>query len=64
MFCDSQSIIHLTKNSRYYDKTKYIDVKHHFIRDIVAVGKVVVTKIHASKNSVDMLTEPLPNVKF
>ena len=64
VFCDSQSAIHLTKNSRYHDKTKHIDVKRHFIRDIVTVGNVVVQKIHTSENPADMLTKPLPNTKF
>ena len=64
VFCDSQSAIHLTKNSRYHDKTKHIDVKHHFIRDIVTVGEVLVQKIHTSENPADMLTKPLPNAKF
>ncbi|KAK7244251.1 hypothetical protein RIF29_39070 [Crotalaria pallida] len=64
VFCDSQSAIHLTKNSRYHDKTKHIDVKRHFIIDIVTVGEVVVEKIHTSENPADMLTKPLPNTKF
>lgn len=38
--------IHLTKNNCYYDRLKYIDVKHHFMQDIVVVGKVVVQKSH------------------
>jgi hypothetical protein len=64
VFCDSQSAIHLTKNNRYHDKTKHIDVKRHFIRDIVVVGEIIVEKIHTSENPADMLTKPLPNTKF
>lgn len=64
VFCDSQSAIHLTKNNRYHDKTKHIDVKHHFIRDIVVAGEIIVEKIHTSENPADMLTKPLPNTKF
>jgi hypothetical protein len=54
----------LTKNNRYNDKIKYIDVKRHFIRDIVVVGEIIVEKIHTSENPADMLTKPLPNTKF
>ena len=65
VFCDSQSAIHLIKNNRYHDKTKPIDVRYHFIREIVVVvGKVVVEKIHTSENPADMLSKPLPNAKF
>ena len=64
MFCDSQSVIHLTKNNRYHDKTKHINIKHHFIRDVVVVGEIMVEKIHTSDNPADMLTKPLPITKF
>ena len=64
VFCDSQSAIHLTKNNRYHDKTKHIDVRYHFIREIIVIGKVVVEKIHTSENPADMFTKPLPNAKF
>ena len=33
--CDNQSAIHLTKNQQYHDRTKPIDVKLHFVRDII-----------------------------
>jgi len=34
VFYDSQSVIHLTKNNHYHNKTKHINIKHHFIRDV------------------------------
>ena len=64
VFCDSESAIHLTKNNRYHDKTKHIDVRYHFIREIVLIGKVVVEKIHTFENTAYMLVKPLPNAKF
>lgn len=33
--CDSQSAMHLTKNQMYHERTKCIDVRYHFIREIV-----------------------------
>lgn len=38
VFCESQGAIHLTKNQMYHVRTKHIDVKHHFIWEIVARG--------------------------
>jgi hypothetical protein len=35
VFCDSQSAIHLTKNQMYYEMTKYIDVRYHFLQVVV-----------------------------
>ncbi len=42
VFCDSQSGIHLTKNQTYHERTKYIDIKYHFIWDIISQETVVV----------------------
>jgi hypothetical protein len=35
----------------YQFKTKHIDIKYHFIRDIVAEGKIKVYKIHSDEKS-------------
>jgi len=32
VYCDSQSVIHLTKNHMYHKWTKHIDVRYHMIR--------------------------------
>lgn len=63
VFCDSQSAVHLTKTSKHHSKTKHIDIKHHFIKD-VATGDLVVEKIHTADNPTDMLTKPLPVAKL
>lgn len=34
LFSDSQSVIHLAKNSVYHARTKYIDIRYHYIRDM------------------------------
>jgi hypothetical protein len=64
VYCDSHSAICLTKNDMYQFNTKHIDIKYHFIRDIVVEGKIKVDKIHTDANSADMLTKPLSNTKF
>ena len=43
---DSQSAIHLTKNQGYHEKSKHIDVRLHFIRDLVYEKRIKVKKIH------------------
>lgn len=64
VFCDSQSAIHLAKNGGFHERTKHIDTRLHFIRDVIAQGDVVVEKIHTSKNPADFLTKSLPGNKF
>jgi hypothetical protein len=64
VYCDSHSVIYLTKNDMNLFKTKHIDIKYHYIRDIVAEGKIKVDKLHTDENPTDMLTKPLSNTKF
>ncbi|KAG7563868.1 Integrase catalytic core [Arabidopsis suecica] len=62
--CDSQSAICLSKNSVYHERTKHIDVKFNFIREVVASREVDVLKIHTSRNPADALTKCIPVNKF
>jgi hypothetical protein len=64
VYCDSHSAICLIKNDMYQFETKHIDIKYHFIRDIVVEGKIKVNKIHTNENPIDMLTKSLSNTKF
>ena len=54
----------MVKKQTYHEKTKYIDVKLQFIKDEVAKGIVVISKIHTDVNPTDMLTKVLPTAKF
>ncbi|GJT18000.1 transposable element [Tanacetum coccineum] len=64
MYSDSQSAIHLAKNQVYHARTKHIDVRYHFIREILEEGRVRIQKVHTSKNPADMLTKVLAGIKF
>ena len=36
VYSDSQSAIHLSKNPVYHERTKHVDVRFHYIRDLIA----------------------------
>ncbi|XP_073117052.1 uncharacterized protein [Elaeis guineensis] len=61
---DSQSTIHLTRDQIFHERTKHIDVRYHFIRDIISQGDVIVTKISTADNLADMLIKSLSIAKF
>jgi hypothetical protein len=64
LFSDSQSAIYLTKDQMFHERTKHIDIKYHYIRDIVAQGKLKVCKISTHDNPADMMTKSVPVSKF
>ncbi|KAE8671810.1 ABC transporter B family member 7 [Hibiscus syriacus] len=55
--CDSQSAIHLAKNQVYHARMKHIDVRYHFVREILEEGGVIIQKIRTTENPADMLTK-------
>ena len=57
---DSQSSIQLCKNLVFHDRTKHIDVRYHFIRDIVGKNEIKLEKISSDENPADMGTKCLP----
>ena len=64
LYCDSQSTIYLTKDQIFHERTMHIDVRYHFVRDVLARGNVVVEKVSTHDNPADMLTKTLPLSKF
>jgi len=59
VFCDNQSIVHLTNDWMFHERTKHIDIQYHFVCDVIFKGNVFVKKINTEANPADMLTKPL-----
>ena len=58
---DNQSTICLAKN---HGRTKHIDIKYHFIRDLVEAGRIKLTYCASEDMVADMLTKGLPIKQF
>ena len=56
-YSHSQSAIFLVKNPTFHFKTKYIQIKYHFIRQLLDDEQLMLEKVCRSKNPADMLTE-------
>jgi len=61
VFCDRHIVIHLTKHQMYHERTKYIDVRDHFIQDTKVIK---VKKIGTTYNLPDIMTKLVPSHKF
>ena len=40
IYCDNHSCVNLSENPVFHDKSKYIEIKYHYIRDMVQRGEV------------------------
>ena len=40
IYCDNQSCVKLSENPMFHDKSKHIEIKYHYIRDIMQRGAV------------------------
>ncbi|KAL5743139.1 hypothetical protein ACOSP7_029871 [Xanthoceras sorbifolium] len=64
LYSDSQSAIHLAKNSAFHSRTKHIGLRYHFIRSLLEDEVLTLEKIHGSKNPADMLTKAVTTEKL
>ena len=48
----------------FHDKSKHIDIKYHYIRDMVQRGVVKLQYVVTDEQIVDVLMKPLARVKF
>jgi transposase InsO family protein len=56
---DSRGAIALTKNTKDHGKVKHIDIRHHFIRELVQSQAISLEQIPSAENAADMFTKPL-----
>ena len=54
----------LSKNLVFHDTSKYIEIKYHYIRDMVQRGVVKLQYVATNEQIADVLTKPLASVKF
>ena len=59
LHCDSQSVIPV-----FHAKTKHVDVRYHFIREVLEDKRIQLVKVHTTENPADLLTKGLPRESF
>ena len=64
VFCDNTSAINLSKNLVQYSRSKYIEIRYHFIWDLVEDKVVFLEFIHSNNQKVDIFTKPLDGPWF
>ncbi|GKB98224.1 putative ribonuclease H-like domain-containing protein [Tanacetum coccineum] len=64
IFIDNESTICIVKNPVFHSKTKYIEIRHHFIRDFNETKLIQMIKIHTDQNVIDLLTKAFDVSRF
>ncbi len=57
---DNEGAIKLTKNWSFTRRTKHIDIRHHFVRNLVEDGMIKICHIKTDRQPADALTKALP----
>lgn len=58
MYCDNLSTIEFTRSNIENHRTKHIEVRHHYIRELVENKMFNVTHINSKNNLADIFTKP------
>jgi hypothetical protein len=64
ILCDNQNCMKLSENPVFHDKSKHIEIKYHYVRDMVQKGVVRLQYIATDEQVANVLTKPLSRVKF
>ncbi|CAM8905579.1 unnamed protein product [Rhodiola kirilowii] len=64
LYCDNMSAISISKNPVQHSGMKHIDIRHHFIRELVEQKVVTLKHVTTDKQLADIFTKPLDAAKF
>ena len=60
MYEDNQGAIALSKNPSNHSRTKHIDIKYHYVRDLITRKEVNIEYCPSNKMIADLFTKGLP----
>jgi energy-converting hydrogenase A subunit M len=64
LYCDNLSAINISKNPIQHSRTKHIDIRHHFIRDLVESKIVTLEHVTTEEQVADIFTKALDASQF
>ena len=59
VYCDNSSAIDISKNPVQHSKTKHIEIRYHFIKDLVERKTVTLEYIPIERQNANIFTKPL-----
>ena len=64
LLCDNECAIKLANNPVQHSRTKYIDIRHHFLWDYEAKGDITLRHMSTERQLADIFTKPLDEQRF
>ena len=64
IYCDNNSTITLSKNLVFHKRSKHIDTRYHFIRELIINDKIVLEHCKSEDQYDDIFTKPLGKESF
>jgi hypothetical protein len=64
IFEDNTGAIFLARNRQVGQKTKHIDIRHHFVRDLKEEGKLEIRYVNTDHNEADICTKNMSESTF
>lgn len=64
IWCDSSSTIKLSKNPVMHGRSKHIDVRYHFLRNLTREGLIDLVHYGSKDQLADIMTKPLKTDDF
>lgn len=61
--CDNRSALKLAENPTFHARSKHIDIRHHFVRDVLRDKRVIIEYVPTDKQVADFLTKGLSKTK-
>ena len=61
---DNQSAIRLASNSEFHKRSKHIDVRFHFVRDVIDRKEIEIDYVQSKNQLADIFTKPIAKQQF
>jgi len=64
LYCDNLSAINISKNPIQHSRTKHIDLRHHYIRELVEDNVIQLEHVTTEMQLADIFTKALDASQF
>ena len=64
ILCENQSCIKMIENPVFHDKSKHIEIRYFYIRNMMQKGAIKLQYVSTDEQVADVFTKPPSRVKF